>query len=158
MNTLDPLIDIPVTQYYFDTFIVGAHHSVPHLVADLTKRKDTATFYIEKDIPFYKKMELEKLCKMIDSYLSTIDPNAALGIEDAEPAYWIHRLGRQSALEISTYGRIRPDTMNLLLCLEEDHYVAAMSIAGKLASKIQEVGDYALTTTSPIPTSLPVIS
>ena len=157
MSALDPLIDIPVTQYYFDTFIVGAHHSVPHLISDLSKRKDVALFYIEKDIPFYKKMELEKLCKMIDKHLSLIDTAEINNLEKNEPAYWVHRLGRQSALEISTYGRIRPETMDLLMCLDEDRYIAAMSIAGKLSSKIQELGDYALTTQSPIPSSLPII-
>ena len=158
MHILDTLIDIPVTKYYFDTFIVGAHHSVPHLISDLTKRKDIALFYIEKDIPFSKKMDLEKLCKMIDTHLATLNLDDIGNIEDAEPTYWIHKLGRQSALEISTYGRIRPETMDLLMCLEEDSYIAAMSIAGKLSSKIQELGDYALTTQSPIPSSLPIIS
>jgi hypothetical protein len=158
MSTLDPLIDIPVTQYYFDTFIVGAHHSVPHLISDLSRRKDIASFYIDKDIPFYRKMELEKLCKMIDTHLSSIDPNSIGNIEDAEPTYWIHKLGRQSALEISTYGRIRPETMDLLMCLEEEHYVAAMSVAGRLSSKIQEIGDRGLATQSPIPSSIPIIS
>jgi hypothetical protein len=157
MNLLDPLIDIPVTQYYFDTFIVGAHHSVPHLIADLSKRKDIALFYIEKDIPFYKVMELEKLCKMIDTHLSTINPADAVNIEKAEPAYWVHRSGRQSALEISTYGRIRPETMDLLMCLEEDQYLAAMSIAGKLSMKIQSLGEYALSSQSSLPPSVPVI-
>jgi hypothetical protein len=158
MHILDPLIDIPVTQYYFETFIIGAHHSVPHLIADLLKRKDIASFYIEKDIPDSKKADLIKLKTMINAKLLSIDQTDLDHIEDAEPAYWVHRLGRQSALEISTYGRIRPETMDLLMCMEEDQYLAAMSIAGRLASKIQQLGEQALSTQSPIPSSLPIIS
>jgi hypothetical protein len=158
MHILDPLINFPVTQYYFDTFIVGRHHSVPHLISDLNKRKNIATYYLLKDIPECIKEDLVKLSGMIDTKLLTIDSNEILKLEAAEPAYWVNSLGRQSALEISTYGRIKPETMNLLMCLDEDRYIAVMSIAGHLAGKLQMLGEASLSSSAPIPSTLPIIS
>jgi hypothetical protein len=40
MSTID--FDFQITQYYFDTFIVGQHYSVPHLVADLNLKRQQA--------------------------------------------------------------------------------------------------------------------
>ena len=158
MNTLDPLVAFPATQYYFDTFIVGAHHSLPHLVADLLERKSIAEFWVEKDIPNCKKESLVHILAMIDKKLSTIDADEEYKLEAAEPMYWIHRLSKQSALEISTYGRIRPETMELLMCLEDDEFAYIMCLAGRLSTKIQAIGDNSLSShQAPLPSSIPII-
>lgn len=158
MYALDPLIDFSVTRYYFKTFIVGSYSSVPHLIRDLLTMKEVANKSISKNLPTYKNEELKSLVSMIDLELSNYDcEKELLNLEEAEPLYWINKLGRQSALEISTYGRIRPETMNLLMYLQEDEFTIAMSIAGRLSTKIQILGETSLSQNTPVPTTMPVI-
>jgi hypothetical protein len=154
MSTID--FDFQITQYYFDTFIVGQHYSVPHLVADLNLKRQQAIELLAR-CEEYKSSNLTMLIKMIDTELAKHNLNDHPNIEDCESAYWVIRLGRQSALEISTYGRIRPETMNLLMCLDDDAYMDAMSIAGRLSNKIENLGYSALNTNTPIPPTMPVV-
>lgn len=158
MSSLHPLIDFPVTQYYFDTFIVGSHHSVPHLIRDLLARKEIAESALEMEQYVYKRKELAKLIHLIDVKLSTLNINDVYLIEEFESVFWVNQLGRQSALEISTYGRIKPDTMNLLMCLTDDQFATAMNIAGKLSTKIQILGEHSLINSTPVPTAMPTVS
>lgn len=159
MYVLNSLIDFPVTRYYFNTFVVGSYSSVPHLIRDLRNMRELANSSISSDLPGFKNHELKELVTMIDNELSKYDcENELLELEESEPMYWVNRLGRHSALEISTYGRIRPDTMNLLMCLEEDEFIAAMSIAGRLSTKIQALGEESLSHPTPVPPTMPVVS
>lgn len=163
MFNLHPLIDVPVTKYYFDAFIVGAHSSLPHLLKDLLERKELILMALsdpDNSLPNYKIKELNFFDSLIESKISTLDIDLKYlsdEIENAEPEYWTNRLGRQSALEISTYGRIRPETMNLLMLLPEDNFVAAMNIAGRLSNKIQILGESSLSQQTPIPGTIPII-
>jgi hypothetical protein len=47
--------------------------------------------------------------------------------------------------------------MNLLMCLDDDAYMDAMSIAGRLSNKIENLGYSALNTNTPIPPTMPVV-
>lgn len=159
MYVFNSTIDFPITRYYFKTFIVGSYSSLSHLIRDLVQLKQIATNSISAVNASFRNEELKLLINMIDSELANYDADAILDdLEDDEPVYWINRLGRQSALEISTYGRIRPETMNLLMCLPEDDFQVAMSIAGRLANKIQILGEQALSQDTPIPPTIPVVS
>jgi hypothetical protein len=158
MYTVHPLVDIPVTKYYFETFIVGAHSSMPHLLTDLWERKHIALVELNKSLPHNKIEALKTLIQMIEDKIDSIDPSVINELEDAEPTHWINKLGRQSALEISTYGRIRPETMHLLMCLPEENFIAAMSIAGRLSNKIQALGEQAMLQEVPVPQTMPVVT
>jgi hypothetical protein len=158
MNTIDQPHNIPITQYYFDTFIVGSHHSVPHLIADLQSRRSIAMFDMANKQPICQIESLQRLINMIDEKLSTLNLSLLNDLEDAEPIYWQNQLGRQCALEIVTYGRVRPETMNLLMCLEEDSFIATMSIAGRLSHKIQITGELGMNISAPLPDAVPVVS
>jgi hypothetical protein len=152
---IDPLIDFPSTQYYFDTFVVGAHHSTPHLIADLQHRMGLLKFELSKQHAISVSNKLNKIQQMIQTKLDSLNLNELDELEDAEPYYWVNELGRRCAIEISTYGRIRPETMELLICLPDEDFVTAMSISGKLVNHIQLMGDGALNNTTTIPESMP---
>ncbi len=159
MYVFNSTIDFPITRYYFKTFIVGSYSSLSHLIKDLLQLMQIASNSISPANASFRNEELKVLISMIEAELANYDVDAALAdLEDDEPVYWINRLGRQSALEISTYGRIRPETMNLLMCLPEDDFQVAMSIAGRLANKIQILGEQALSQDTPIPPTIPVVS
>jgi hypothetical protein len=159
MYALNLTINFPVTRYYFKTFIVGSYSFSSHLVRDLLQLKQAASNLISPSNISYRNEELKLLINMIDAELANYDiETELLNLEESEPVYWINRLGRQSALEISTYGRIRPETMNLLMCLPEDDFRAAMSIAGRLSTKIQVTGEQALSEETPISPTMPVVS
>ena len=159
MYILNSVINFPITRYYFKTFIVGSYSSLSHLIRDLLQMKQTATNSISSTNASFRNEELKLLIGMIDAELVNYDADTILAdLEEDEPVYWINRLGRQSALEISTYGRIRPETMNLLMCLPEDDFQVAMSIAGRLATKIQVIGEQALSQDTSIPSTMPVVS
>ncbi len=136
-----------ITQYYFDTFIVGAHHSEPHLIAELMQRKLQAR----------ADSSLELEC-MIDKKLAELNLENLNDLESAEPAYWINELGRTAGIEINTYGRLKPETLQLLLCLEEDAFVEAMVIATRLTTRIQLLANTAATESAPVPSNMPVQS
>lgn len=153
MWMIDPLINFPATQYYFDTFIVGAHHSVPHLIADLLHRKSLIDEYLSASVVLNNK--LAKLKKLICAKLDTLNLADVDQLEEAEPIYWVNELGRRSAIEISTYGRIRPETMELLICMTEEDYETTMTIAGKLSRDIQKLGDVSLNNQTDVPKNMP---
>lgn len=158
MYALNSAIDFPVTRYYFDTFILGQYSSTSHLVRDLINMREVAAKSINAELPSYKVKELKKLIDMIESELSNYNINAELAnLEENEPVHWMHKLGRQAGLEISTYGRIRPETMNLLMCIPEENFEIAMSIAGRLSIKIQALGEESLMQNTPVPSTVPVI-
>ncbi len=152
---IDPLIDFPPTWYYFNTFVVGAHHSIPHLIVDFQYRLSLLKFELSKQHASAVTNKLNKIQQMIQSKLDSVNLNELDELEEAEPYYWVNELGRRGAIEISTYGRIRPETMQLLICLDEDDFVSAMSIAGKLARDIQYAGENALQPSTPVPESMP---
>ena len=155
MSTPNPLIDIPVTQYYFDTFVVGAHHSMPHLVADLLKRKALAQWRkVQGEIPNIQRDEYDKLIGMIDAKLETINVEELNDVELAEPVYWVNELARRSAIEINTYGRIRPETMSLLMCVDEEDFVTIMRISAGFTSRLQMISETA-EVTAPLPEKMP---
>jgi len=159
MYMLNSTIDFPITRYYFKTFIVGPYSFSTHLVRDLLQLKQVASNSISPSNVSYRNEELKLLINMIDAELANYDVETELlNLEENESVYWINRLGRQSALEISTYGRIRPETMNLLMCLTEDEFQIVMSIAGRLTTKIQVMGEQALSQETPIPSTMPVVS
>jgi hypothetical protein len=159
MYVFNSSIDFPITHYYFRTFVVGSYSSVPHLIRDLLSMKEIANKSISLESLPSRNEELKKLITMIDNELSKYDiENELSELEESEPIYWVNRLGRQSALEISTYGRIRPETMNLLMCLPEDEFIAAMSIAGRLSTKVQVLGETSLSQRTPVPSTMPIIS
>jgi hypothetical protein len=159
MYVFNSTIDFPITRYYFKTFIVGSYSSLSHLIKDLLQLMQIASNSISPANASFRNEELKVLISMIEAELANYDVDAALAdLEEAEPVYWINRLGRQSALEISTYGRIRPETMNLLMCLPEDNFQVAMSIAARLANKIQVMGEQALSQETQIPPTMPVVS
>lgn len=155
---LNTLIDFPITKYYFDTFIVGPHSSIPHLIVDLISRKEIALVEMKGDLPQFKINDLKALVDLIEAKLLTLDMRKLEDLESEEPVYWIHKLGRQSALEIVTYGRVRPETMNLLMCLPEEDFIAAMSVAGRLSAKVQATADFSISQKTNIPASMPVAS
>jgi len=156
MSTSNPLIDIPSTQYYFDTFIIGAHHSVPHMIADLLKRKELATSALAETKFEYKKKEYIKLIEMIDDKLSEYDKNELNDLEFVESKYWINELARRSAIEINSYGRIRPETLELLLCVEEEDFRMIMQIAAGITTKLVMISSYAeAMSIAPIPENMP---
>ncbi len=155
MSTPNPLIDIPVTQYYFDTFVVGAHHSMPHLVADLLKRKALAQWRkVQGEIPNIQRDEYDKLIGMIDAKLETINVEELNDVELAEPVYWVNELARRSAIEINTYGRIRPETMSLLMCVDEEDFITIMRISASFTAKLQMISETA-EATAPLPEKMP---
>jgi hypothetical protein len=159
MYILNSTIDFPITRYYFKTFIVESYSSVPHLVRDLLQLKQIAYNSISPSNVSYRNEELKLLINMIEAELANYNTDIELAeLEENEPIYWINRLGRQSALEISTYGRIRPETMNLLMYLPEDDFQIALSIAGRLSSKIQAMGEQSLSQETPLPPTMPIVS
>lgn len=155
MNTSNPLIDIPVTQYYFDTFVIGAHHSVPHMIADLLRRKELATLAIQETKLEFKKKEYVKLISMIDEKLSTLDMKELNDLEFVESKYWINELSKRVAIEVNTYGRIRPDTLDLLLCIDEEDFGTIMKIAAGITNKLKMITDYAESMATPVPPLMP---
>lgn len=158
MATLHKLIDIPATKYYFETFVVGAHHSVPHLLKDLLHRKSEIDLALNSnEHSTFVKDELLALQKLVDSKIEEVGYEHLNDIELAEPVYWINKLGKQCAIEISTYGRIRPETMELLVCLDDESFTAALAKAGGLSRIIDSKGSNALART-PVPENLPVLS
>lgn len=156
MAMSNSLIDIPVTQYYFDTFVIGAHHSLPHLVADLVKRKRLAEWAkIQDETPPVQQDEYDKLIQMIDEKLSTINIEELADLELSEPAYWVNELARRSAIEINTYGRIRPDTLSLLLCISEEDFGTVMRIASNITQRLKLISDLAEASSTPVPEKMP---
>jgi hypothetical protein len=155
MSTHNPLIDIPVTQYYFDTFVIGLHHSVPHMIADLLRRKELATVAMAETIFEFKKNDYTKLISLIDEKLSEYDLNDLNDLEFVESKYWINELARKAAIEINSYGRIRPDTLELLLCLEEEDLKTIMQIAAGITRKLTMISAYAESIAVPIPENTP---
>lgn len=152
-------LDFPITEYYVNTFIVGAHHSTPHLIRDLKRILSLANNELQKShhTPF-RTAELHSLLAIVTEKLSTLNLDEESDLELAEPVFWVNQLGRQCSIEISTYGRIRPETMNLLICLPDDDFVAAMAISGKLVNRIQQLGESSLNSAAPIPPTMPVVS
>lgn len=156
MSTLDPLINIPVTQYYFNTFVVGAHHSVPHMIADLQKRKALAKYAISSmPISDHVKDECLKLIQMIDKKLSEVNRDELQDIELVEPVYWVNELARRAAIEINTYGRIRPETLSMLLCIEEEDFGTVMRIASGITHRLKLISDLAEASVAPVPPQMP---
>lgn len=155
MSTSNPLIDIPVTQYYFDTFVIGAHHSVPHMIADLLRRKELAEVALQETKLEFKKKEYTKLISMIDEKLSTVDMDDINDLEFVESKYWINELSRRVAIEVNTYGRIRPDTLDLLLCIDEEDFGTIMKIAAGITNRMKLISDFAESMVTPVPETLP---
>lgn len=173
MNNYDPNIPVikylesskvGMTQYEFDTFVVGKHHSRARLIQDLLKRKSKAQDVVGSadltkfgiDLPAtIKTLEAKQLIEMIDSELAQHDINLLKDLESEEPAYWIDELARTSALEINTYGRIRPETMDKLMLLPEDHFVSAMNKSAILVVKLKNTAEGAQAIDAPIPENLP---
>jgi len=151
----NPLIDIPVTQHYFDRFVIGAHHSIPHMIADLLKRKELATIAIRSSINDVQKSEYSKLVQLIDAKLETINVDEVKDLELAEPVYWVNELARRSAIEINTYGRIRPETLSLLLCVNEEDFGTIMRIASGITHRLKLISDLAEAVVAPVPQQMP---
>jgi hypothetical protein len=151
----NPLIDIPSTQYYFDTFVIGAHHSVPHMIADLLRRKELAEIAINNESLKYKIKEYRKLIDMIDAKLSNHNINELNDLELAEPSYWVNELTRRVAIEVNTYGRVRPETMDLLLCVEEEDFGTIMKNASGITNRIKMISDFAEKMAAPVPPTMP---
>jgi hypothetical protein len=154
MSILNPLIDIPATQYYFDTFVVGAHHSVPHMIYDLLKRKESAEAALNEPVLEYKRKEYTKLIEMIDEKLSTLDMSDLDDLEAFEPTYWINELSRRAALEINSYGRVRPETLDLLLCVEEDDFLTIMKIVTGITTRIRIISESSEAMSAPVPSTM----
>jgi len=155
MSTPNPLIDIPTTQYYFDTFVIGAHHSVPHMIADLLKRKDMANHAMTFNIDESTKANYTRLIELIDAKLETFDVNELEDLELAEPLYWVNELARCVAIEINTYGRIRPETLSLLLCIDEEDFGTIMRIASEITCRLKLISDLAEAVVAPVPQQMP---
>lgn len=152
----NPLIDIPVTQYYFDTFVVGAHHSLPHMVDDLLKRKRLAEWSkTQAEISPVQRDDYDKLISMIDAKLDSINVDELNDLELSEPVYWVNELARRSAIEINTYGRIRPETMALLLCIDEEDFATVMKIASGITLKLQLISQESEIPTASVPEKMP---
>jgi hypothetical protein len=155
MSTPNPLIDIPATKYYFDNFVVASHHSVPHLIADLKKRRDMAMHRMTWSLDESTKAGYCKLIELIDEKLSTLNLDELNDLELAEPVYWVNELARRSAIEINTYGRIRPDTLSLLLCVSEEDFGTIMHIASGITNRLKLISDLAEASVAPVPTQMP---
>lgn len=166
MNKYDPKIlplvylkDVPagMSQYEFDTFIVGKHHSKARMIQDLLRRKSSAMDLIADLVNFttLEVLEARQIVVLIDKELSKHNINDLNALEIEEPIYWINELARQSALEITTYGRIRPETQDKLMLLEEDQFSNAMLKTGSLVKKINTLAEAAYNITTPLPEGLP---
>jgi hypothetical protein len=152
-------IPVGITSTYFRNFIVAAHHSKPHLILDLLKQKQNSIEEIARLLVIdgsLRLLELEQLIRMIDIELAKYNIDEVSKIEEEDTVYWVDKLARQSALEITTYARVRPETMNLLMLLSEDQFVNAMSKAGHLINAIKSLSDIGQNISPIIPDSLPV--
>lgn len=168
MNKYDPKISplvylkdmsAGITQYEFDTFIVGKHHSVARMIQDLLRRKSAAIDLIADldNFTTLEELEARQIIILIDKELSKYKIDDFNTLEKEEPIYWVNELARQSALEITTYGRIRPETQDKLMLLEEDQFSNAMLKTGSLVKKINTLADTAYNITTPMPEGLPRI-
>jgi hypothetical protein len=146
-----------LTKYYFDVFIVSPHHSMPRLIADLMVRKKFAEEQIESSTSNAEKEILSSLIKLINEKLKTLDLDELADIEHAEPVYWINELSRRCAIEINSYGRVRPETMELLMCVEDDDFVKIMSTANRITLRIQQLDAFARHDATPKPDNMPSI-
>jgi hypothetical protein len=167
MSNYDPTISplkylqtasVGMTQYEFDTFIVGKHHTRARLIQDLLRRKQNALDEIEHmplTLRELDQAELKNLIRMIDIELSQHDINNIKDLESEEIAYWIDELARTSALEINTFGRIKPETMDKLMLIEEDHFISAMNKAGMLVMKLKLVAEGSHCIDAPLSKDMP---
>lgn len=125
-----------MTTYYFRTFVVGKHHSQRALREELIE--------LQKDAD-------PALTEMIQSALKDMP----LVVEGNEHEYWINELARRAALEINSYGRVKPETLELMMCMQDDDFSAIMAIADSITQHIQELCKNAVNT--PLPTNIPVV-
>src|ERR1700756_4232310 len=98
MSNYDPTISpleylqtasVGMTQFEFDTFVVGKHHSRARMIQDLLRRKQEALDEINSPIVPVKNLrnaELDNLIKMIDAELSSHDINNIKDLESEEVA------------------------------------------------------------------------
>lgn len=163
MNNYDPNrspaeylknINVSMTQHEFDTFLVGKYHSKARLIRDLlVKKKEIKDSYVfGQDIISQADQDM---IRMIDAELDKHDINLINNLEKEEPIFWINELARQSALEINTYGRIRPETMDKLMLIETEHFEAAMAKCGALVMRLKQIADSAYSHSAPLPESMP---
>lgn len=172
MNSYDPttspleylkLVATGMTQYEFDTFVVGKHHSRARLIQDLLRRKQALLEKRDDDLSKFgielpgnlKFSDADNMIKMIDIELSRHDINHLKDLEKEEPAYWIDELARTAALEINTYGRIRPETMDKLMLLPEENFISSMNKASTLVMKLKLTAEGAEIINAPLPGNLP---
>lgn len=165
MNTYDPNTSplvylkeysVGITRFEFKTFVIGKHHSQARMIRDLLRMKQSALEDVSKlETDTLRQCELIQLIEMIDTELANYDMNLLSDIEDEEPTYWINELARTAALEINTHGRIRPETMDKLMLIDEDHFVSAMIKAGKLVTKVTSTAENSETIDAPLPRNLP---
>jgi hypothetical protein len=146
-----------MTEYYFDTFIVGIHHSIPHLIADLLNKREVAEQELSTALP-NRRSDIEYFIKLIDKKLSILSCDVTDELEQNDRTYWVNELGRVAAIEINTYGRIKPDTLEKMLCLDDDSFVEVQSIAVRLTQKMQHLEYAAQQELAPVPPTMPVQS
>lgn len=146
---------VGMTQFEFDTFIIGKHHSVARLIQDLLRRKQSAIEIIESTKSELKKAESTQLIERIDIELSKYDINRLKDIEFEESVYWIDELARQVTLELCTNGTISQVTQDKLMLIEIESFQNVMLKANQLTQRIKLVAEGASVVQSPLPDSMP---
>ena len=149
-----------ISSYEFETFVVGKHHSNARFIQSLLRMKQESLEKLdyltkEEKTNTLEFLDNQHLIKKIDNELSKHDINLLNDLDDEEEVYWIDRLARQSALEINTYGRIKPETIDKLMLMDEEHFILAMNKAGMLVDRIKNLAEDAHRISSPMPPTLP---
>lgn len=146
---------VGMTQFEFDTFIVGKHHSVSRLIQDLLRRKQIALELIDTKSESLEKSEANQLVNRIDTELAKHDINRLADIEYEESVYWIDELARQVALEVCTNGHISIETQDKLMLVEIESFENIMSKAGQLTQRIKLIAEGAASVQTPLPPAMP---
>lgn len=87
--------------------------------------------------------EREKLMSVLDGEDPAELESALTNWEFVEKEYWANTLGKQAAVEILTFGKVRIETMNKMVKLPEDLYVKSTQTCVRLANAIQRATERA---------------
>lgn len=145
-NLKDIINSCPFTTEYsrFEQqhFMEPAAAGYPRYVIGLVNRYRKVSSDIDQETRTFEKQVLLEEKTKIENILASQDPdelgNAINNWENVEPEYWADMLGKISAIEILTKGKVSYDTMLKMAKLPEDLYIKATQICVKLANAINQ--------------------
>jgi hypothetical protein len=125
-----------------ENFLSPAAPGYPRYIIGLINRHRKIVSDLEQETRTFERNCLQEEKSKIEEILSQQDPvrlqNAIDNWEKVESEYWVDTLGKMSAIEILTHGKVTYETMMKLAKLPEDMYIKSTQICVKLANKIKE--------------------